>query len=95
MATKVPMATNVPKATKVPMATKVPKCNPRGFGFICNMSLFVHNKHQTRKSTNNELSNFGLIEEIMDPSSSLLTVGRGKWVNFSKLYNSIFYDHHP
>ena len=95
MATKVPMATNFPKATKVPMATKVPKCNPRGFGFICNMSLFVHNKHQTRKSTNNELSNFGLIEEIMDPSRSLLTVGRGKWVNFSKLYNSIFYDHHP
>ena len=41
MATKVTMATNVPKATKVPMATKVSKCNPRGFGFIYNMGLFL------------------------------------------------------
>jgi len=57
--------------------------------------FFVHNLHQTRKSSTNELSNFGLIEEIMDLPRSLLTVGRGKWVTFSKLYNSIFYDHHP
>lgn len=57
--------------------------------------FFVHHLHQTRKSINNELSNFGLIEEIMDPSRSFLTIGRGKWVTFLKLYNSIFYDHHP
>ena len=29
-------------ATKFPMATKSNKLNPRGFGFICNMGLFLN-----------------------------------------------------
>jgi hypothetical protein len=50
MATKVPVATKVSMATKVPMTTKSTigtkstnrtKFNPRGFGFICNMGLFL------------------------------------------------------
>ena len=44
MATKFQMATKVPREIKVPMATKSTnrtKCNPCGFGFICNMGLFV------------------------------------------------------